>query len=251
MSKVFLDYSKYYDLLYRNKDYATEAQFIITKIKEFHPHAKSILNIGCGTGLHDSFFVEAGYQLTGIDLSEQMLQIAKEKNGNLGCRYDLADARHFNLGRKFDVIISLFHVLSYQTSNDDASRYFENIESHLADGGIGIFDFWFGPAVLIIKPENRTKVVESDELKITRQAVTVMDYQKNIATVEFDIEIYNKITNQNQKLHELHPMRYFFLPELELLVSSKKMKVRQHAAWMTKNQSPSEKDWAAYTIISR
>ena len=185
MNEVFLDYSKYYDLLNQDKDYKSEAQFIISKIRDFFPHAKTILNIGCGTGLHDPYFAEEGFELTGIDFSGQMLSIAKEKNSRLGCKYIQGDACNLNLDQKFDAVISIFHVLSYQTSNQKVEEYFRGIKRHLNKNGIAIFDYWYGPAVLNIRPNKRTREAESHDLKILRHASTRLDFVKNVATVNF------------------------------------------------------------------
>ena len=80
MSKVFLDYSKYYDLIYKDKDYQREADFVISLIRRYCPGAKSILSLGCGTGNHDFLFSQSGYEVTGVDLSEEMIRIANIKN---------------------------------------------------------------------------------------------------------------------------------------------------------------------------
>jgi ubiquinone/menaquinone biosynthesis C-methylase UbiE len=49
---VFADYAHYYDLLYRDKDYAAEAEYVVGLIRKFHPSARSILELGSGTGIH-------------------------------------------------------------------------------------------------------------------------------------------------------------------------------------------------------
>lgn len=251
MSEVFLDYSKYYDLLYRDKDYKGESNFIIDQIKKYKPHAKTILNLGCGTGQHDLFLAEAGYDITGVDLSEQMIEIAKAKNTKSNCHFLHGDARALDLNLQFDIVISLFHVLSYQNSNEEVSSFFQTIKKLLKNDGIAIVDYWYGPAVLNIKPENRTKEINSSEMHIKRIANTHIDHQKNIATVNYQIEILNKNDNKIKKLSENHPMRYFFSPELELFLEREGLKHLSHKSWLSHESPPSETSWAAYSVISR
>lgn len=249
MSQVFLDYSKYYDLLYKDKNYQSEVDFIIGLIKRHHPEAKTILNLGCGTGEHDLFLTQAGYSVTGVDLSQEMLAIAKNKNSN--CHYLLGDAREFFIDKKFDVVVSLFHVLSYQTSNTDVNDFMKTISKHLKQDGVAIFDYWYGPAVLNLKPEKRTKNFESTELLITRHANTEMDYMNNVATVNFDIKVHNKISDSRIEMLEKHPMRYFFSPELELFYSQHGLKQTAHFSWPTLDILPSENSWAAYSVVKK
>ena len=51
-SSVFSSYARYYDLLYRDKDYAAEAEYVASLIRKFHPAARSIIELGSGTGIH-------------------------------------------------------------------------------------------------------------------------------------------------------------------------------------------------------
>ena len=75
--KAFGNYSRYYNLLYKDKDYKGEAGFIHDLIQKYSPGAKSILDLGCGTGRHDALLAEKGYVITGVDMSEEMLLIEK------------------------------------------------------------------------------------------------------------------------------------------------------------------------------
>ena len=70
-------YSRYYNLFYRNKDYAGEAAYVNGLIKKHHPGAKSLLDLGCGTGRHAFLLAEMGFKVTGVDRSEEMLAVAR------------------------------------------------------------------------------------------------------------------------------------------------------------------------------
>ena len=67
------------------------------------------------------------------------------------------DLRKINLESKFDLIISLFHVASYCTTNNCLNSFFERAYEHLNKNSLFIFDYWYGPAVLHLKPSNRVK----------------------------------------------------------------------------------------------
>ena len=143
-------YSQYYDLLYSDKNYKGEVEYINKLIKENFLEAKTLLDMGCGTGKHAELLCDAGYNVHGIDLSEDMLKIANNrcKNKEDQLSFSHSDIQELDLDRKFDIVVSLFHVMSYQNRNSELIKAFEVARNHLKDGGIFIFDFWYGPAVL-------------------------------------------------------------------------------------------------------
>ena len=77
LSTVFADYARYYDLLYRDKDYAAEAEYVAGLIRKFHPSARSILELGSGTGIHAGLLAKKGCEVTSVDLSPDIVNIAR------------------------------------------------------------------------------------------------------------------------------------------------------------------------------
>lgn len=159
---IFNIYAKYYNLLYRDKDYKAEVEYINNLIKKNKPDAATILNLGCGTGRHDFLLIEKGYSVRGVDFSKEMLSIADEslarlspKDSNL--KFIYGNIQTIQLEQSFDAVISLFHVMSYQITNEMLYSTFRNVRAHLKDDGVFIFDFWYGSAVLSDKPTIRGK----------------------------------------------------------------------------------------------
>src|SRR5262245_28546394 len=140
-------YAKCYDLLYRTKDYEKEADYVLGLLRESSPNARSILDLGCGTGRYDEVFLARGYSVFGVDRSEAMLERAKDRCGDR-MEYARSDIVGLELGRRFDAVTALFHVVDYVTTNQRLGALFAGIGRHLAEGGTLIFDFWYGPAVL-------------------------------------------------------------------------------------------------------
>ena len=72
MSKnpTFDIYAKYYDLLYQDKEYDKEVNYLVGLINEYMPKANSILEFGSGTGIHGLLFKAKGYSVFGIELSQ-------------------------------------------------------------------------------------------------------------------------------------------------------------------------------------
>lgn len=238
MTKVFDKYSKYYNLLYQDKDYAKEADYISSLIKTFSPGTKNILELGCGTGKHASLLNKNGYDILGIDLSNTMLERAKE----IGVNCAVGDVRNFRADRKFDSIISLFHILSYQTTDEDVLNFFETAAFHLDSNGIIVFDVWYKPAVLAQVPEKRVKELENDEIKVIRYCTPNLIAEKSVVEVNYTIEITDKATNEKEVLKEVHPMRYFSSEEIKNFAEEKGFKIILEEEWLTKNK-PSENTW--------
>jgi len=234
MSEVFNLYSKYYNLLYKDKDYLSEVSYVEGLIKKYSEiEVKSILDLGCGTGRHDVEFAKKGYKVTGIDQSETMLQIADKESSNENTRYIKDDARYLELNEKFDAVVSLFHVASYQTSNEDLCNYFKTASKHLKKGGIFLFDFWYGSAVLHLKPQYKEKLMENDFLRIKRITSPVLKPNLDQVEVNFENIIEDKKSGKIDRIKETHNMRYLFLPELYYFMNQNGLKSLASFEWMT------------------
>jgi SAM-dependent methyltransferase len=250
---VFAGYSRYYDLLYRDKDYAGEAEYIAELIKRYAPDAKTVMEIGSGTGAHAAELAEMGYEVAGVDMSEGMLEAAESRRSSLPAavagrlEFSQGDARSARLGRKFDVVISLFHVMSYQTSNDDLAAAFETAREHLNPGGAFIFDCWYGPAVLRQWPAVTEKTLSDDSTEVYRKATPDIHVNETVVDVNYDVLVKDKSTGVTETLRETHRMRYLFTPEIELALSAAGMRLIDSRAWM-KDHAPDADTWAAVFV---
>ena len=137
-------YSQYYDLLYKDKDYIGEVDYVIKLIKENTDYSKTILDMGCGTGKHAELLSDKNYIVHGIDISEDMLKVAinRSKNKEHKLVFTNSNIQELNLNKKFDVVVSLFHVMSYQNNPNELIKAFRVAKDHLKNDGIFIFDFW-------------------------------------------------------------------------------------------------------------
>ncbi|PKL18930.1 MAG: SAM-dependent methyltransferase [Spirochaetae bacterium HGW-Spirochaetae-5] len=236
MSVFGKNYSAYYDLLYKDKDYKVEVDYINEIITKYSKRScKTILDIGCGTGKHLKCFKDSGFDVAGVDLSENMIaeaEILLEQAENLQC----SKASEFNLNKKFDVIVSLFHVMSYQTENLELEMVFKNVYDHLEDGGLFIFDFWYGPAVLTDPPVVKIKRMENDNIKVTRLTEPFMNPNTNTIDVKFEVMIEDKISLTHDVIRETHKMRYLFLPEIEQCLSNNGLKFIDSFEWLKTNE---------------
>jgi len=248
---VFNEYARYYDLLYRDKDYRSEAGYVHALIQRNRPGARSILNLGCGSGRHDRYLADLGYNVTGVDISEEMLATARTAaRGKNTLEYHLGDIRSFRAGKKFDSVISLFHVMSYQISNKDLVDAFKTAHFHLEPDGAFIFDCWYGPGVLTDRPAVRVKALEDDRLKVTRIAQPVMKANENVVDVNYQIFIRDKENNTTEEISETHRMRYLFEPEVQELLAQAGFTLESSEEWLSA-ASLDFSSWNAVFVCSK
>lgn len=230
---VFDTYAQYYNLLYKDKDYKGEVDYIEKLIARFSKKkVKSILDLGCGTGTHAHLLSQKGYSVDGVDRSKKMIEIAK-KHETEHLIFFGGDITTIHLEKKFDAIVSLFHVVSYITKNEDLENFIKNVSKHLKTDGVLIFDCWYGPAVLTDRPEKRIKHLEDEQILVTRIAEPVMHPNENVVDVQYEVLIENKTNKKIKKIREIHQMRYFFKPEIELFLKSHGFELLHCEEWMT------------------
>jgi len=137
------------------------------------------------------------------------------------------------------VVISLFHVISYQTTNEDVLAAFKTAREHLNPGGVFIFDVWYGPAVLTDRPAIRIKRMADDEIEVTRLAEPVMHPNKNRVDVNYHVFVRDLKSGMVRELRETHMMRYFFHPEIELFAEQNGFQNMHVEEWLT-GKAPGE-----------
>lgn len=129
--------AKYYDLFYKKKNYDKESTFLENLINK----RKTILDIGCGTGLHMHYLEEKNYQVEGIDLNQGMLDVAKTRVKGTLYQGNLLD---FKPHKKYDAIISMFAVFNHLTNEQELEEALLHWYEYLNTNGVLIIDLHNG-----------------------------------------------------------------------------------------------------------
>jgi SAM-dependent methyltransferase len=163
--------ARLYDALYvgRGKDYQAESELVRGLIEAERPGARTLLDVGCGTGQHMAR-LSKHYDVEGLDLDAGMLEVARERLGPDAALHK-GDMRDFDLGRRFDAVVSLFSVIGYVRSLRGLRRVVAAMARHLAPDGVLIVEPWLVPTAY------KAGVVASDfvsapELRIARMSVS-------------------------------------------------------------------------------
>ena len=199
MSDNFWHYSHYYDLLYADKNYAGETAYIRSLISAHAcKPAATLLELGCVTGINALMLnEEAGLNVCGVDLSDTMLEGARARAAARGVTEESVSFRYgnacsFRIDRKSDVVVSLFYVVSYQTTEQRLIAQFETAATHIDKDGLFIFDFWYGPAVLSQGPSVLVKRLSDEHIAVTRLAEPVIRNSENVFDVNYDLLVLDR-----------------------------------------------------------
>ena len=247
MTDPFGFYARYYDLLYKDKDYQSEADYVKSLLRSHKIPGSRILEFGAGTGIHAGLLKKTGFDIQGIEKSKTMIAMAKEAD-----RISLleGDIRNKRVPGIFDGVISLFHVMSYQCCDADVAAVFANAENHLKTGGLFLFDFWHTPAVLIQKPEVREKVLRSSEIEVSRRAIPKQRLGKNIVDVHYQVKIRELASGKTHEFDEIHSMRHFTIKELDEFAKSSGM-VRLLSEEFGTGKRPGEETWGVCNLYRK
>lgn len=137
---MYGSFAKGYYRLMKNNDYSAFASYYEKIFERERLSPELVLDLGCGAGSLTAVMADRGYDMIGIDLSEEMLNIAKNENSRDNILYLCQDMREFELYGTVDVIYSSFDCLNYITCKRDLKKVFALADNYLNPGGIMIFD---------------------------------------------------------------------------------------------------------------
>ena len=136
VEELFKDYYKYsdfYDIFNKYRNYNREVRFILNMTK----NKKWVLDIGCGTGTHINMLNNLGYIVSGIDKSQNMVDLAKYKSG---CKIYKMDILDYSLDEKYDAIIAMHSVFNHLKGYYEFEKALLNSLNYLNKNGIMIID---------------------------------------------------------------------------------------------------------------
>lgn len=245
--KTFDKWAEYYDIYYADKNYKIEVDFLLSLASKYgQGNPKSILDIGCGTGGHLIFLCKKGIKVKGFDLSEKMIKLAKQKIAKAGfganAKVDVGNAVSYRCRKKYDLVISMFSVMGYLTSNEEFLAGLKTARVHLNERGLFIFDVWFGPAVLNNLPETRIQEFTIKGLKTFRLVRPKLDVLHQVVIIDYDILTFDG-KMLAKKVRERHRMRYFFAQELKFILENAGFCLLKICPFLNSSINPSIDDW--------
>ncbi len=155
----FTGIAPYYDALMWDIDYQGWIDYTLRLCEKFSLKPKKVLDLACGTGTCCLILAEKGYEVFGLDESEEMLRVAEKKveARNVAARFAKADMRSFSFEEQVDLVTCIFDSINYIVDEQELVSCFKSVNSALSSPGLFIFDmnteyglstFWAGSTMV-------------------------------------------------------------------------------------------------------
>lgn len=181
--------SHYYHLLYKNRDNQEAAKFINNLLDYLNlERGSKVLDLACGKGRHSAQLGKAGYDVIGIDLSEESIASANENFQNDRLEFFVHDMRELYWSDHFDLVVNLFTSFGYFHNSDDDQRTLSGVADALKSGGLFVMDFMNAVKVEADLVEYEEKIVEGVKFELNR-VVEEGVIKKKIHLKDGDVEL--------------------------------------------------------------
>lgn len=140
--QAYTGFASVYDLFMDNVPYEEWADYVQKLLKKYEIKKGLLLELGCGTGSMTRQLASKGFDMIGLDNSEEMLQIAREKGNEFGDNilYLCQDMREFELFGTVAAVVSVCDSMNYILSEEDLLQVFRLVNKYLDPQGLFIFD---------------------------------------------------------------------------------------------------------------
>lgn len=251
--EAYTGFANVYDEFMDNVPYDEWTEYLCNLLQEYGVKEPSlVLELGCGTGSMTRRLTKRGYDMIGIDLSEDMLEIAREKDMEEGIDYGNIlylnqDMREFELFGTVAAVVSICDSMNYVTEEDDLKKVFRLVNNYLDRNGVFIFDLntihkyrdILGDATIAENREDASFIWENyydRESGINQYDITI--YKK----VELEMEDDEKVTPLFERMEETHYQRAYDLEKIKTLITEAGMEFVTAYDAMTKKSPTSESE---------
>lgn len=196
--EAYSGFAQVYDAFMDNIPYQEWSKYLIALLNEYGILDGIVLDLGCGTGKITRYLSENGYDMIGIDNSEEMLSIARD-NSSGQILYLLQDMREFELFGTVRAVVSVCDSINYIMSEEELYHVFLLVNNYLDEGGIFIFD---------INTEFKYKTILADntiaENREDKSFIWENYYYEEEHINEYDLTIYIKETSEQSHENVYH-----------------------------------------------
>lgn len=178
------DIAELYDLVHqgKGKDYAGESADLADLVRKYAPTADSLLDVACGTGLHLMHLADHFATVEGLELSADMLGIARRRNPDTGLHE--ADMRDFALGRRYSAVTCMFSSIGHMADQDELDRAIGRFAAHVEPDGVVVVEPWWFPETFTPGYVGRS-LVQVGETTISRVSHSVLEDGATRITVHY------------------------------------------------------------------
>ena len=136
---AYTSFAEVYDMFRDNVPYEEWSRYLTELLKEYRIEEGVVCELGCGTGKMTRLLADAGYDMIGVDMSEDMLAIASMENPQQ-ILYLCQDMRELELYGTVAAVVSVCDSMNYLLEEDDLLEVFQRVNEYLEPGGVFLFD---------------------------------------------------------------------------------------------------------------
>lgn len=240
---LFKQLARYYDKIYRWKDYKKDVDFLEKVFRKHGLKGRDILDVACGTGAHAALLVKSGHNVVGIDLNEEMLEIARRKVRN--AIFVKGDMRDLKLDRTFDAVICMFSSITYNQTLSELRKTLSGFHKHLKAKGIVVFDTHFLRENFVHGHRGMTGY-DDDELTIARFSFSEKLGRKGRYTFSYLIREGNDF---NYLKGDVHEIGLFSLSEIIRVMREAGFTAEVYWNFTMKRPSKRSKSWGDFVFV--
>jgi SAM-dependent methyltransferase len=219
-------HAAHYDLIYADKPYAEEADFVAGLLGT---RVGKLLDLACGTGRHAVEFARMGFEVTGVDYNEMLLEHAKANAEKAGVELAVraGDMRKLDLGERFDCVTCLFDSIGYPATNDGIVAALTRAREHLGPGGSLAVEFLHAPAMVLgADPVRVRRWPTEGGGELHRTSETELDIAAGVMEVAYELTEL-KPDGTYLRGSETQRNRYFGAEEMRALMSLAGLSVKK------------------------
>lgn len=219
--EAYSNFARVYDLFMDNIPYDEWNKYLLSLLTEYGIKDGLVLDLGCGTGKITNLLSDAGYDMIGLDYSEDMLDIAMESREDRNILYLCQDMREFELYGTVRAVVSICDSMNYMTSPEDLMMVLRLVNNYLDPGGIFIFDMntYYKYSQLL---GEQTIAENREEASFIWD--NYFDEESNIN--EYELTLFIKEEDELfRRYEEIHYQRAYQIEEVKKLISEAGMKL--------------------------
>ncbi len=242
--EAYTGFAEVYDMFMDNIPYEEWCAYLTGLLREYGVADGLVLDLGCGTGNMTRLLAEAGYDMIGIDVSGEMLEIAMQKESQPRILYLQQDMREFELYGTVRAVVSVCDSMNYLMEYEDLVDVFRLANNYLDPGGIMIFD--------MNTPYKYRKVLGEQTIAENREEGSFIwenYYDEEEQVNEYDLTLFiREEGGLYRKYQETHYQRAYDLEMVKKAVEEAGMEFVAVYDEFTRN-APSEESQRVYFIV--
>lgn len=241
---AYTSFAEVYDMFMDNVPYEEWSRYLTELLKEYRIEEGVVCELGCGTGKMTRLLADAGYDMIGVDMSEDMLAIASMENPQQ-ILYLCQDMRELELYGTVAAVVSVCDSMNYLLEEDDLLEVFQRVNEYLEPGGVFLFDL-----NTIYKYETLLGETTICENRPEGSFIWENYYDAEEQINEYDLTLFiQEKENLYRKFEETHYQRGYSMEKIRTLLEEAGMEFVTAYDACTKN--PPREDSERIYIVAR